>query len=89
MHAISKKPVLKSLSDFDSLPDTANVRQPIVEALYGCSSATVWRWVKKGIIPAPKKFAEQRITVWNVGELRSSLNTNIKQEINPLSPRRV
>ncbi len=74
MHTISKKSISKALSGFDSLPDTANVRQPVVEALYGCSSATVWRWVKKGIIPAPKKFGEQRITVWNVGELRSYLN---------------
>lgn len=80
MQTISKESISKALSGFDSLPDTANVRQPVVEALYGCSSATVWRWVKKGIIPAPKKFGGQRITVWNVGELRTSLNANQLQQ---------
>lgn len=62
-----------SLSNFDALPDSASVRQPVVEALFGCSSATVWRWVKAGIIPAPHKFLGQRISAWNVGELRNAL----------------
>ncbi len=61
-----------ALNNFDSLPDSANVRQPVVEGLYGCSSATVWRNVKKGIIPAPKKLSE-RVTAWNVGDLRKAL----------------
>ena len=61
-----------ALKNFDSLPDSANVRQPVVEGLYGCSSATVWRNVKKGIIPAPKKLSE-RVTAWNVGDLRKAL----------------
>lgn len=62
----------EALKHFDSLPDSANVRQPVVEGLYGCSSATVWRNVKKGIIPAPKKLSE-RVTGWNVGDLRKAL----------------
>lgn len=62
------------LESFDKLPNTANVRQPVVEALFACSSATVWRWSKDGIIPAPRKLAP-RVTVWNVGELRAALNT--------------
>lgn len=61
-------------SSFDALPDAANVRQPVVEMLYGCSSATVWRWIKAGIIPKPRKFKSQRITVWNVGKLRAALS---------------
>lgn len=60
------------LKNFDTLPDTANVRQPVVEALFACSSATIWRWAKAGIIPAPRKIAP-RVTVWNVGELRAAL----------------
>lgn len=70
--------------DFDSLSRLAHVRQPVVEILYGCSSATLWRRVKAGLIPSPKKFGP-RITAWNVGELRDALegineNANLNQE---------
>jgi predicted DNA-binding transcriptional regulator AlpA len=61
-----------ALKNFDSLPDSANVRQPVVQALYGCSAATVWRMVKRGTLPSPRKLS-QRITAWNVGELRKAL----------------
>ncbi len=61
-----------ALKNFESLPDSANVRQPVVEGLFACSSATVWRNVKKGIIPAPRKLSE-RVTAWNVGDLRKAL----------------
>jgi predicted DNA-binding transcriptional regulator AlpA len=63
---------LDALRDFDSLPDAANVRQPVVEALFACSSATVWRRVKDGRLPAPRKLSD-RVTAWNVGELRRAL----------------
>ena len=46
-----------ALKNFDSLPDSANVRQPVVQGLFGCSHATIWRNVKKGIIPAPRKLS--------------------------------
>ncbi len=61
-----------SLKNFDSLPDSANVRLPVVTALKACSAATVWRMVKRGDLPAPRKLSE-RITAWNVGELRKAL----------------
>ncbi len=57
------------LSTFDSLPDSANVRQPVVEALFACSAATVWRMVKRETLPAPRKISP-RINCWNVGQLR-------------------
>jgi len=60
-----------ALTHFDKLPDSAYVGQPVVEGLHACSPATVWRRVKQGAIPAPKKFG--RRTVWNVGELRQAL----------------
>ena len=66
------KGIPDALRNFDSLPDSANVRQPVVEALWGCSSATVWRRVKDGRLPAPKKLSD-RITAWNVGALRRAL----------------
>lgn len=62
-----------ALKHFDSLPNAANVRQPVVEALFSCSSATVWRRVKDGRIPRPRKLSD-RVTAWNVGELRVALS---------------
>ena len=61
-----------ALKNFDSLPPSANVRQPVVQGLFSISSATVWRMVKRGTLPAPRKLSE-RVTVWNVGELRLAL----------------
>lgn len=63
---------IEFLSDFDSLPNTANVRLPVVMGLYGVSSATVWRNIKNGNIPRPRKLTS-RTTVFNVGELRAAL----------------
>jgi len=60
-----------ALKNFDSLPDSANVRQPVVEALFSCSSATVWRMVKRGRLK-PRKLSD-RLTGFNVGELRLAL----------------
>lgn len=57
------------LAHFDSLPDSAHVRLPVILSLFACSRATVWRHVKVGLIPAPIKFSA-RITAWNVGVLR-------------------
>jgi predicted DNA-binding transcriptional regulator AlpA len=62
----------ESLRNFDLLPDSASVRQPVVQSLYACSPASVWRGVKAGRIPRPRKLSP-RITCWNVGELRAAL----------------
>jgi|GEM_PF-1267078 len=61
-----------ALRNFDALPDAANVRLPVVVALFACSPATVWRRVKKSALPAPRKLS-QAVTAWNVGELRKAL----------------
>jgi len=61
-----------ALKNFDLLPASANVRQPVIQGLYSCSAATVWRMVKRGTLPAPHRLAE-RISAWNVGELRAAL----------------
>lgn len=62
-----------ALRNFDALPDAANVRLPVVRVLFGISTATAWRWVKKGTLPAGRKLSEG-VTAWNVGELRKALN---------------
>lgn len=60
-----------ALQNFDSLPNSAEVRLPVVCGFYGISPATTWRGVKAGRIPAPRKFSP-RCTTWNVGELRAA-----------------
>lgn len=61
---------LAALEGFDSLPNSANVRLPVVAALKGVSPSTVYRMSADGRLPKPRR--EGRITAWNVGELRSS-----------------
>jgi predicted DNA-binding transcriptional regulator AlpA len=61
-----------SLKHFDSLPDAAHVRLPVVAALFACSYATVWRGVRAGRLPKPLKLFD-RASAWNVGELRLAL----------------
>lgn len=62
----------RSLREFDALPDIAHVKLNVVKALYAGSSATVWRRVSDGLIPAPYKLGGS--TLWRVGELRAALN---------------
>ena len=69
----TKSELSEALINIDQLPHSANVRLPIVMALYAISPATVWRNVKIGNIPKPYKLTA-RTTVWNVGELRIALN---------------
>lgn len=64
--------VLDAIRNFDHLPNTAYVPQGVVEALYGVSSATIWRRVQAGQIPKPHRFPP-RTTRWQVGELRRAL----------------
>lgn len=61
-----------ALRNFDSLPDSANVRLPVVAALFACAGVTVWRRVKAGTLPAPRKLGA-RVTAWNVADLRRAL----------------
>lgn len=66
------KKVIVGLPSFDLLPDSAFVRLPVLQILFACSRATLWRWVRTSQIPAPKKIGP-RISAWNVGELRQAL----------------
>jgi len=66
--------LLRCVNQFDSFPEAAEVRQPVVEAIYAISAATVWRWVRQGRLPKPRKRGP-RVTTWNVGELREHLKS--------------
>lgn len=59
-----------ALIDFDSLPNSAYVREPVVRGLFSISHSTLWRRVADGHVPAPRKLSA-RVTAWNVGALRS------------------
>lgn len=61
-----------ALAAFDQLPNSAHVRLAIVAPLFSTSTATVWRWVKSGRLPAPKKLGPNT-TAWNVGDLRRAM----------------
>ena len=63
-----------ALNAFDRLSNDALVRQPVVEALFACSAATVWRRVGDGRIPKPRKVSD-RLTAWRVGDLREVLKS--------------
>ena len=62
-----------ALANFDTMPNLAYVRLPVMTALYACSAATIWRGVKSGNIPQPTKLSE-RCTAWNVGLVRADLS---------------
>lgn len=62
-------------SDFDSLPDSALIRQSqLLSGILPFQSATLWRRVKAGQFPQPIRLTEGRITAWRVGEVRAWLN---------------
>ena len=73
---IDQSAIPDALRNFDSLPDSAHVRQPVVKALAGCSDATVWRMVRRGELPVPRKLSP-RVTAWNVGALRKALAAKV------------
>lgn len=56
---------------FDELPDSALVSQPVVEAVLDVSGPTVWRRIRDGRLPRPRKIGP-RGNRWSVGELRSA-----------------
>ena len=61
----------KAFEEFARQPDAANVRAPVVAALFGVSPVTVWRWTRTGVLPQPMRMGG--ITTWNVGALRRIL----------------
>ena len=61
----------RALQDFDRLPDSAHVRLPVVAALHGVSTVTVWRWSNSGKLPAPTRTGG--VTAWNVGALKRAM----------------
>jgi len=65
--------VRDTIQNFDTLPDSAHVRLPVICALLGCSPATAWRRVRLQVFPASVKLST-KITTWRVGDIRKALS---------------
>ena len=64
-----------ALQNFDLLPDSSQVRLPVVKQLLSVSGATVWRLVRAGHLKTYK--LTERTTTWNVGELKQFLASKV------------
>lgn len=71
MQLKSQYKIPEALTHYDSLPDSAHVRLPVVMALLACSSATVWRLVRDKKLKTHK--LSPRTTTFKVAELRQFL----------------
>lgn len=63
--------LLQALQNFDQLPNSAFVSEPVVRGLVGKSRVTVYIWQRKGLLPKSYKFGHS--VVFNVGEVRAAL----------------
>lgn len=64
---------LAALRQFPDLPDSAYVKRPVVQALFGgVSDEEVRRRTLDGRIPKPTKLGS-RNNIWQVGQLREAL----------------
>lgn len=68
-----------ALNSFDELPNSAFVAIPVVCNLFGCSTATVWRRVRDGQLPAPYRIG-LRTTRWRVADLRTALGKVMRED---------
>ena len=79
MHQLKKtlnSKLPQALSNFEDMPDSSFVRLPVVRALYGVSTATIWRNSASGRMPSPVQLSE-RCTAWNVGQIRADLASKV------------
>ena len=79
MAGVSRNPQGAAPSTFDTLPDSAFIREsqlvqspkrPGIPAPLPFSAPTLWRKVKAGTFPKPVKLS-QRVTAWNIGAVRA------------------
>lgn len=63
---------MNRIENLDAMPDCGFVAARSLAAWLGVSQVTVWRWVKTGQLPAPKKLGANT-TRFRVGEVRAAL----------------
>lgn len=59
-------------SNFDALPDSANIDDKTMAEVFGVAPSTIWRRARAGDLPKPTRFSD-RCTRWNVGQVRQVL----------------
>jgi predicted DNA-binding transcriptional regulator AlpA len=69
---MATKRIPPTLSAFNDLPDAALIDVFFVALLFDCSTTTVWRRAKTGLLPAPLRISDQQ-TRWRVGDIRQAL----------------
>lgn len=63
-----------TISKFDQLPDSALIgSRDVREVIGGIGEVTLWRWVRKGEFPAPRKLPGGRLNAWKVADIRKFL----------------
>ncbi len=73
-----KERLAQTLAEFDTLPNSANVKTAVICRHLDISSTTLWRWAREGRIPTP---IDGRV---NVGEYRAALKAIRKQQVQQL-----
>jgi len=63
------KDLHQAVINFDALPNSARIPLKVVCEILDWSQATIWRKVKSGQFPPPKKYGPRSIR-WSVAELR-------------------
>lgn len=64
----------ESISRFNQLPDSALIGSTAVRGLVGdITTVTLWRWIRSGEFPAPRKLPGGRLNAWRVGDVRNFL----------------
>ena len=77
----SNNQIPTALKYFDTLPDIAFVRQPVVEALFTYSATSVWRDVHAGRIPKTKKLSLNNhwLKCWRVENITTIKKVIVRQ----------
>lgn len=67
------QPLPTEIINFRDLPDEAHIRLSAMKILFGCSSSSIYRGIKSGLIPAPHHFYGMKNSCWQVGKVRAAL----------------
>ena len=67
------QPLPAEITNFRDLPDEAHIRLSAMKILFGCSSSTIYRAIKSGLMPAPHHFLGMKNSCWQVGKVRAAL----------------